>query len=126
MRRWGLLLVSFLALAQVSGCIVLIATSVGAIGGYAVTRDTIQGEYDVRLNDAFRAAKEVCGMLGTVVADSASLGEVEATVDQARVTVTLVQLTREAVRIKVKARRGLFPRLGTAERVFAKIVSQLM
>jgi len=126
MRRWGLGLMFFLALAQVSGCVVLIATSVGAVGGYAITRDTIQGEYDVGLRDAFRASKEVCGMLGTVVADSASLGEVQATVDQARVTVTLTQLTREAIRIKVKARRGLFPRLGTAERVFTKIVSQLM
>ncbi len=126
MKKLGLFLLSVMVLVQLSGCVFLIATGVGAAGGYAVTRDTIQGEYDARQADAYRAALEVCGMLGTVLAKSPSQGSVQATVNQAKVTVTITPLTQEAIRIKVKARRGIFPRLGTAERVFVKIVSQLM
>ncbi len=126
MKRLGLLLIPLMLLVQLSGCIFLIAAGAGAVGGYAITRDTIQGEYDARQGDAYRAAVEVCGMLGTVMAKSTSAGTVEATVNSAKVTVVITQLTQEAIRIKVKARRGIFPRLGTAERVFVKIVSQLM
>ncbi len=125
-KRCGLFLIPFLFLTQLCGCIFLIAAGAGAVGGYAITRDTIQGEYDAGKDDAYRAAVEVCGMLGTVMAKSASEGSVEATVDQANVAVTITPLTQEAIRIKVKARRGIFPRLGTAERVFVKIVAQLM
>jgi len=125
-KRLGLVLIPFLFLAQLSGCIFLLAAGAGAVGGYAITRDTIQGEYDARQDDAYRAAVEVCGMLGTVTAKSPSLGRVEATVNEAQVVVTITRLTQEAIRIKVKARRGIFPRLGIAERVFVKTVSQLM
>jgi len=125
-KRGALVLLPFVLLTQLSGCIFLLAAGAGAVGGYAITRDTIQGEYDARQDDAYRASVEVCGMLGTVLAKSPSEGTVEATVNEARVLVTITRLTQEAVRIKVKARRGIFPRLGTAERVFVKIVSELM
>ncbi len=126
MKRLALFLFPVLVLAQLSGCVFLVAASVGAVGGYAITSDTIQGEYDARQSDAYRAAVEVCGMLGTVLAKSLSQGSVQATVNRAMVTVLITPLTQEAIRIKVKARRGIFPRRGTAERVFVKIVSQLM
>lgn len=126
MRKTTLALMGVLALAQLSGCIFLIAAGAGAVGGYAITRDTIQGDYDADQRDAYRAAVEVCGMMGTVLAKSPSLGSVEATVNNASVTVSITQLTKEAIRVKVKARRGIFPSLSNAERVFVKIVNQLM
>ena len=126
MKRCALWLVPFLMFAQLSGCVFLIAAGAGAVGGYAITRDTIQGDYDADTRDAYLAAVEVCGMMGTVMAKSQSLGSVEATVNNANVTVSITQLTKEAIRVKVKARRGIFPRLGTAERVFVNIISQLM
>jgi hypothetical protein len=119
------LIVSFFSVA-LNGCIFLIASGVGAVGGYAITRDTIQGEYDARYSDAWKSAIHICDMLGTVTSRDSNKGTLEAAVDQAKVKVEIMQLTPESVRIKVKARKGIFPRLGTAERVFVKIVQQLM
>jgi len=118
--------IPFLLCAQLSGCVFLIAAGAGAVGGYAITRDTIQGDYDADSRDAYLAAVEVCSMLGTVMAKSSSMGTVEATIEEANVIVNITPLTKEAIRIRVKARKGLFPRVGTAERTFVKIVSQLM
>lgn len=115
-----------LVLFQLAGCFWLIVGTAGAVGGYAVTRDTIQGEYDVGYSDAWKSAVEVCGLLGIVNTKDSSLGTIQATVDRVKVKVEVTQLTPEATRLKVKARKGIFPRLGTAEKVFVKIVQQLM
>lgn len=114
----------FFAVA-LNGCVFLVAGGVGAVGGYAVTRDTLQGEYDAQAAHAWKAAVEACGMLGVVTLRDSNRGIVEATVDRAKVKITITQITPEAVRIKVKARKGIFPRLGTAEKVFVKIVQRL-
>lgn len=124
------MLLSFLSLGALmmflSGCVWLVVGGVGAVGGYAVTRDTIQGEYDAKFTDAWRAAQTVCGTLGLINSRDASAGALEATIDRAKVKVEVAQITPEAVRLKVRARRGLFPRLGTAQNVFVKIVQKLM
>lgn len=121
----GLFLALCVPLIALSGCVVLIAGSVGAVGGYAVTRDTIQGEYDAGYSRAWKAAVETCNTLGTVTTRDSARGRVEAQIDGAKVRVEITQLTPIALRIKVKARKGLFPRLGTAQNVFVKIVQQL-
>ncbi|MFH0877165.1 MAG: DUF3568 family protein [Candidatus Omnitrophota bacterium] len=115
-----------LVLVQLAGCFWLVIGAAGAVGGYAVTRDTIQGEYDVGYSDVWKSSVEVCGLFGIVNTKDSSIGTIQATVDGARVKIEVTQLTPEATRIKVKARKGIFPRLGTAEKVFVKIVQQLM
>jgi hypothetical protein len=114
-----------LILAQMSGCVFLVAGTIGAVGGYAVTRDTIQGEYDARASSAFRGAVAVCEILGVVTQKDAGTGVLDAVIDGAKVNVTITQLTPSALRLRVKARKGLFPRMATAEKVFTKIVQKL-
>lgn len=109
-----------------SGCVFLIVASAGAVGGYAITRDTIQGEYDARFSDAWKASVDVCSLLGMVTLKDSSRGILEASVERAKIKVEVTQITPEAIRVKVKARKGFFPRLGTAEKVFVRIVQQLM
>ena len=115
-----LLLVSF------SGCVWLFVGAAGVVGGYAVTRDTIQGDYDAGYSDAWKSAVDVCGILGTISAKDTHKGTIESFIDKAKVKIEITQLTQEAIRVKVKARKGIFPRLGTAEKVFVKIVQKLM
>jgi len=123
-------LLSFLCLGALmvflNGCVWLVVGGVGAVGGYAVTRDTIQGEYDAKFADAWRAAQSVCSTLGLVNSRDASAGVLEATIDRAKVRVEVTQITPEAIRLRVKARRGIFPRLGMAQDVFVKIGQRLM
>ncbi len=125
-KKISSVLVSGLLLLSLSGCIALIAGAAGAVGGYAVTKDTFQGEYDAEFSKAWKAATEVCSMLGTVSIQDSTAGIIDSVIDRAKVRVELTQLTSEAIRIKVKARKGLFPSLETAEKVFVKIVQQLM
>jgi hypothetical protein len=113
-------------LMGVSGCIFLVAGTLGAIGGYAISRDTIQGDYDVTYAEAWDAATEVSTQLGTVLAKDKGAGTVDAEVEGAKVHVQVSQLTSRTSRLKVKARKGAFPRMGTAERVFTKIVQDMM
>jgi hypothetical protein len=119
-----LFLCVFLFLA--SGCFYLVIGGLGAVGGYAVTRDTVQGEYDANYDKAWKKSQEICQSLGTVTSRSSAKGVVDAEVDRARVRVEVTQLTPEAIRVKVKARKGIFPKMETAEKVFVKIVQQLM
>ena len=121
-----LLPVLFAALLSLSGCIFIIAGTVGAVGGYAVTRDTIQGEYDARFDDAWKSSLETCNTLGYITTKDKTRGTIDATVERAKVRVEITQLTQEAIRVKVKARKGLFPRMGTAEKVFVSIAQKLM
>lgn len=122
---FSFLLVPFFA-AGLAGCAFLVIASVGAVGGYAITSDTIQGEYDIRFADIWREALETCDTLGYVTAKDPSVGTIHAEVDQAKVRVDVVRLTQEATRLKVKARKGIFPRRATAEKIFLQIVQQLM
>jgi len=124
-RILAFLLFLSVSLLTLSGCVVLIAGSVGAVGGYAVTRDTIQGEYDTRYQNAWKAAVQTCSTLGTVTSRDPNRGLIETMIDRAKVRVEITQMTPEATRIKVKARKGIFPRMGTAQDVFVKIVQQL-
>jgi len=126
MKKLTLTLTLFIFLAFLSGCIYLIVGGVGAVGGYAVTRDTVQGEYDVNYSRAWKSALETCNLLGAVTTRDSSRGLIEATIDKAKVRVEVTQLTPEAIRLKVKARKGIFPRLGTAERVFVKTVQRFI
>lgn len=119
-------LAAAIGVSLISGCVFVLAGGAGLLGGYVISKDTIQGEYDVGFSDAWDASRSVSEMLGSVSASDSSSGVIEAMVDKAKVKIDITQLTKEAVRIKIKARRGIFPRLATAEKVFVKIVQQLM
>ena len=118
--------VLFAALLNLSGCVFIVAGTIGAVGGYAITRDTIQGEYDAKFDDAWKSALETCNALGFITTKDTHRGTIEASVERAKVRVEITQLTQEAIRVKVKARKGIFPRMGTAEKVFVRIVQKLM
>ena len=125
-KRISMFFVLLVMIASLSGCIFLIVGGMGAVGGYAITRDTIQGEYDVKFDDAWRSALKVCDTLGFISSKDRHRGIIDATVDNAKVKVDISQLTPETIRIKVKARKGIFPRIGTADKVFVKIVQYLV
>ena len=110
---------------QLTGCVYVVVGAACAVGGYAVTRDTIQGEYDARYSAATKAATDVCSMLGILTLKDTSRGLFEASINQVKVKIEITQLTPEAIRIKVKARKGMFPRLSVAEDVFVKIVQRI-
>jgi len=119
-----------LALAMVlcsfsSGCIFLVVGGVGAVGGYAVTRDTFEGISSKGQEELMSSAHKVLAIMGTITADNPKDGEMEATVYGAHVTVTVIQINLTTSKLRVKARKMIFPRVGIAQEIYTKIMNQL-
>ena len=108
-----------------SGCVYLIVGSVGALGGYAISSDTVQGTIDRDVNEVFTAAVTVSNIMGILTKEQADSGRVEAIINNARVTIGVAQFTPKLARLTVKARKSFFPNVATAQDVYIKILSYL-
>lgn len=107
------------------GCIYLVVGGIGAVGGYIVSPDTVEG---ITENDAalvWEEATEVLSIMGLVEEDSEAGGMILASVNGARVTVTITSLSPTATKVTVKARKAYLPRIALAQDVFVKIMSRL-
>ena len=110
---------------SLSGCFYRVLGGVAAAGGYAISRDTIQGEVDREFGEAWDAAVDIISIMGSIQTQSNELGEISGIVHGARITVNVIQLTPETVRLKVRARKMFFPSINTAQNVFIKIMNRL-
>lgn len=108
-----------------SGCFYLVFGGAAAAGGYAISRDTIQGEVDRDFSQLWDTANDVIGIMGRIEIQNQETGEIVAIVQGSRVTVHLIQLTPSTIRLKVKARKAGFPRMGLAQDIYLKITSQV-
>jgi len=118
------ILILFLCL-NISGCVLLAVGGAGALGGYAVSRDTIQGNSDRPYRIIWRSALRVAKIKGKVTLENKQDGEIEFEVKPSRVWVKLSKLSESATEIKVKARKYSFPNLKLAEEVFIKIMEDV-
>jgi hypothetical protein len=110
---------------SVCGCGVVIVAGLGALGGYAVSRDTIEGVTGYSAQELFAASSEILSIMGTVSEQSKADGHVVATVDGAKVTVDTIPMSKNSTKLRVKARRGMLPKVAIAQDVYMKIVRKL-
>ncbi|MFP4473533.1 MAG: hypothetical protein ACLFPX_06695 [Candidatus Omnitrophota bacterium] len=111
---------------SLSGCVYVVVGSLGAIGGYVVSPDTVEGVVSDRSQaDVFRAALDVVGQMGLVEEQSEAAGVILATVNKAKVQVSVFYLSQSAVKVAVKARRSFFPKIKVAQDVYVKIMNRL-
>ncbi|MBL7130139.1 MAG: DUF3568 family protein [Candidatus Omnitrophica bacterium] len=104
-----------------SGCIFVVA-GVGALGGYAISKDTIQGETDKTFESVWDASLRVLNILGTVSSEDKQKGMIEAEIDTSNTKVTIEQLTPKTVRLVVTARRFLMPDITLAQKIYIKVI----
>ena len=117
----AVLLVSVLGLG-VYGCVTLvIGGAAGALGAYAVSKDTIQGDTDKPYERLWDSAIVVARSRGTIKADDKARGYLEFEEGPAKVTVRLTKLTRHALRLTVTARRHHLPDINLAQDVYVRI-----
>jgi len=107
-----------------SGCFYVVAGAVGALGGYAISRDTIEGELDISFGSLWTSSIDVLDIMGVVIAEDQTKGIIQAEVNGAAVKVRIDQLTAETIRFRVTARKYLLPQLNIAQNVYVKIVGQ--
>ena len=107
---------------NISGCVPLIVGgAVGALGGYAISRDTIQAETDKPYEDLWGSALTISRSRGTIIEENPSGGYLELKIDASRVWIRLIRLTRATTRLRVSARKHRFPNLSLAQDLFVRI-----
>lgn len=108
-----------------SGCIFLVVGGAGAVGGYALTRDTFEGVTNKGQEELMDASHKVLSIMGTILEERTKDGEIVATVYGNHVVVDVFQLNMTTSRLRVKARKNMLPSLSVAQEVYTKIINQL-
>ena len=116
---------SLIFLFSFSGCVYLIIGGIGALGGYVVSPDTVEGTTDRDMDSVWEAAHDVIGIMGTIEEEHKEGGIIIGLVSNARVTLTLTNPTTSLVKVTVKARKAFIPKISVAQDVYVKVMSQL-
>ena len=122
MKKTGIAVLSF-ALFCCTGCApIIIGAAVGAVGGYAISRDTIQGTSEKPFDSLWQSTQTVAKIRGTVVEINEQAGYTRLNVESSRVDINLARLTTQTTRVKVTARKNGFPNLKLAQDLYVKIM----
>jgi len=107
-----------------SGCAaVVVGSAVGAVGGYALSRDTVAGETDRDFEMLWDASLEVANSMGIVKKQDRTRGTLQFNIGTTNlIVINIEQITTKSSRLKVAARKNHFPDLKTAEKVFIRIM----
>ncbi len=121
------LFLSCILVASLTGCVplILVAVGAGAVGGYSVSRDTFEGISAKGQDEIWDAANQVISIMGETKDIDRKAGSITAMITGAKVTITVVPLSLTATKLRVKARKGIFPRIAIAQDVYSKVMRQL-
>lgn len=114
---WAVVLAGWVVSA---GC-ALALVGAGALGGYAISKDTIQGNTDKAFESVWQASLATVSEMGAVTGQDREQGLIIGEVHKSDVRITVEQLTERSVQLSVKCRRNLLPNLSLAEKIFVKI-----
>lgn len=109
-----------------SGCVVL-ALGAGAAGGYAISRDEIEGFSERSLDQTWRAAYELFNRDGAVESADKERAKIEAIINESKVNFSAEQVSPRSVRFVIQARRNmnLFPDIKLAQSLHQKMMKEL-
>ncbi|MBL8014526.1 MAG: hypothetical protein JNN05_11840 [Candidatus Omnitrophica bacterium] len=108
-----------------AGCGIVVIAGLGALGGYAISPDTVEGILGYSEAELFRSASDTLSIMGMVTEQSKGTGHVAATIAGVRVTVDVLPTSKSTTKLRVKARRWAFPKMSVAQEVYVKIVRKL-
>jgi hypothetical protein len=111
----------------ISGCLgaLIIGGAAGALGAYAISKDTIQGDTDKPYDSLWDAASRVSKIRGSIKQEDSAQGYIELEAEQSKVDIRLIRLTRANTRLRIKARNKLhLPNLDLAQDIFVKIMEE--
>lgn len=111
-----------------AGCAagIIVAVGAGALGGYAISRDTFEGITSRGPEELWDAANLVTSIMGTVENSDRKLNQIQAVISGARVTVTILPVNLTTTKLRIKARKAaIFPAIDVAQNVYSKIMNQL-
>lgn len=110
---------------SLSGCVYLVIGGLGAVGGYVVSPDTVEGINSYGQIETWDAAYEVISIMGVILESQEEGGIIIAKVNGAKVTVTISQMSPSAVKMTLKARKTFMPKIALAQDIYVKIMNYL-
>lgn len=124
-RKWlaAILLGPFLSM--LTGCAYVVVGSLGAVGGYVASPDSVEGITESDLTTVWDAAVDIVSIMGMIEEKHEDGGIIVAKIGGARVTITIAPLSQSAVKLNVKARKAFLPKISLAQDVFVKIMSRV-
>ncbi len=108
-----------------NGCIYLAIGGVGALGGYIVSPDTVEGLAESDTEQVWDTAVEIVSIMGLVESKNEAGGVLKAKINGASVTVMVLEMSSSSVKLSVKARKHYLPKISLAQDVFVKIMSRV-
>jgi hypothetical protein len=118
-------LVAPVLIFSLSGCAPLVVgAACGAVGGYAASRDTIQGDSDKPYESLWNAAVRVAQIRGKIRREDSYSGTIQSDAESSLVWIRLIRLTRSTTRIRISARKYHFPNLALAQDLYVKITEE--
>jgi len=105
-----------------SGCIYIVAGTVGALGGYAISKDTMEGITERSYSDIWDTSLKVLSIMGSVISEDEKKGIIEAEIDSSSVKVVIEELAPGVIRLTVTARKLLLPNIKLAQKFYVKII----
>lgn len=112
-------------LCCLNGCVYLVVGGVGALGGYVVSPDTVEGLTENDKLAVWDSAVEILSVMGTIQDQSEDAGTLVAKVSGSKITITVSSLNDTTTKLSVKSRKSFLPKISTAQDVFVKIMSDL-
>lgn len=112
-------------LAPLGGCIYLVAGGVGALGGYVISPDTVEGYIGRDSADVWAAAVEIVSIMGAIEEEDEPAGLLRARIVSTDVTVLIYSMSPTTTKMLVKARKYHLPRIRTAQDVYTKIITYM-
>lgn len=130
-RQWGKLdflrgLLTGMLLLFSSGCVYLVVGGVGALGGYVVSPDTVEGVLDNKAQgDVWQAAVDIIGVMGIIEESNEPGGIILAKIQGTKVTITIMEISPDTVKLSVKARKAFLPNIRLSQDIYSKIVQKV-
>lgn len=124
-RQKLVVLFAMCALVFNSGCIYLVVGGIGAVGGYIVSPDTVEGVTGNDIDIVWDTIVEIISVMGLIDESDEAAGMMLASIHGAKITVIVVSLSESTTRLTVKARKAFLPRISLAQDVFVKIMSRV-
>lgn len=112
-------------LCSLSGCIYLVVGGIGAVGGYIVSPDTVEGITGEEASVTWDTAVETISIMGLIEEENEAGGMILASVNGAQITITIIKLSESSTKVTVKARKAYLPKISIAQDIFVKIMSRV-
>lgn len=124
-RKMAIGLLCGALLIPLNGCIYLVAGGIGALGGYVISPDTVEGYIGKDAVEVWHAAVEIVSIMGTIQEEDQASGLLRVKIINTDVTLMIYEMSPTTTKMMVKARKYHLPRIKTAQDVYTKIITYL-